>query len=247
MPNWIQGKITETKQWCTDLHSIKITTEAMPFKAGQFAMVGLDIDGELIHRPYSLVNTPQESALEIHFNRVAEGSLTPSLAQLQVGDSIHVGDRINGLLTLDQVPDVPHLWLMATGTGIGPFISILKTAEPWQRFEKIVLCYSVKTVEGLAYRADFETLQKQYPEQFCFVPFVTREQSTDTIHSRITHYLESGELETHVDLTLSAESSHLMLCGNAKMLNDVSEYLATRGLQRHSRREPGQIAIEKYY
>jgi len=247
MPTWLQGEIVENKQWCTDLFTIKIKTDPLAFKAGQFVIVGLDIEDEIVYRPYSLISTPQDSLLEIHFNEVLNGSLTSKLAKLKAGDAIHVANRTSGLLTIDQVPAVPNLWLFATGTGVGPFLSILKTAEPWQRFEKIVLCYSVKTLEGLAYRDDFEALQSQYPDQFCFVPFVTREHSDNTIHARITSFLESGELEKHVGLQLAAESSHLMLCGNEKMLIQVTEYLESRGLRRHTRREPGHIATEKYY
>lgn len=247
MPTWISGEIVENKQWCEDLYSLKIKMAPLSFKAGQFALIALDIDKTLVHRPYSLVNTPQDSLLEIHFNTVKGGLLTPKLANLAICDVIQVSDRTNGLLTIDEVPDVPHLWLFSTGTGVGPFISILKTAEPWQRFEKVILCYSVKTVEGLAYRADFEALTSQYPEQFSFIPFVTREQSLGTIHSRITTYLESGDLEKHVDIQLSPESSHLMLCGNAKMLDEVTIMLENRAMRRHTRREPGHIATEKYY
>lgn len=247
MLTWIQGEIVENKQWCTDLFSLKIKTDPLKFKAGQFAMVGLDIDDKLVHRPYSLINTPQDSLLEIHFNTFKKSYLTTELANLKSGDTIHVADRLNGLLTLDQVPDVPHLWLFATGTGIGPFRSILNTVEPWQRFEKIILCYSVKTLEEMAYRADFEHLQSHYPDQFCFVPFVTREKSPDTINSRITTYLESGELEKRVGLQLSPELTHIMLCGNSRMLDEATMQLENKGLRRHTRREPGHIATEKYY
>ena len=247
MPTWIQGEIVENKLWCTDLFSLKIKTDPLTFKAGQFALIGLDIDDKLVHRPYSLVNTPQDALLEIHFNTFQKSFLTSKLADLVTGDTIQLSDRLNGLLTLDQVPDVPHLWLFATGTGIGPFLSILKTAEPWQRFEKIILCYSAKTVENMAYRDDFEKMLSQYPDQFCFVPFVTREKSADTINSRITTYLKSGELEKHVGLTLAPELSHLMLCGVAQMLDEVTQHLDSKGLHRHTRREPGHIATEKYY
>ena len=247
MPTWIQGEIVENKEWCTDLFSIKIKIAPLKFKAGQFALVGLDIDDTLVHRPYSLVNTPEDSLVEVHFNTFEKSFLTTKLANLVTGDPIQISDRLNGLLTLDEVPDVPDLWLFATGTGIGPFLSILKTTEPWQRFKKIILCYSVKTLEGLAYRDDLEAMLSQYPDQFSFIPFVTREQSPDTVHSRITTYLESGDLEKHVDLQLSPELSHLMLCGNAKMLDQVTKHLETRGLRRHTRREPGHIATEKYY
>ncbi len=186
MAKWLQGTVVEQHLWCTDLFSIKIRTDPLQFKAGQFVNVGLIIDNKRLARPYSLVNTPQEALLEIHFNTVTNGTLSPLLASLKTGDNIEVSDRSSGLLTLDEIPDVPHLWLFATGTGVGPFLSILKTPEPWQRFEKIVLGYSVKNLEKLAYRSDFEALQTQHPDQFCFLPCVTREKIKATINSRIT-------------------------------------------------------------
>jgi len=267
MASWLQGKIVEKRQWHSDLFSLKISTIPLKFNAGQFIRVGLDVDDKLLARPYSLVNTPEDSLLEIHFNTVENGQLSPRLADLAVGDGIQVSDRIGGLLTLDEIPDVANLWFIATGTGVGPFLSILKTPEPWHRFEKIVLCYSVKTLDKQAYRGDFESLQALHPDQFYFVPFVTREltrevngdasyeptheatheKMAETIRTRITTSIENGDLEKRVNLSLSTGSNHFMLCGNSKMIGDVCTLLLDRGLRRHSRREPGHIATEKYY
>jgi len=247
MAAWLQGKVVEKKQWCTDLFSLKISTSPVSFISGQFIRVALEIEGSLLARPYSLVNTPQEPLLEIHFNNVADGLLSPHLAELVEGDSIQVSERANGLLTLDEIPDAQHLWLFATGTGIGPFLSILKNPETWQRFKKIVLAYSAKSLEKLAYREELELLQSRHPVQFCFIPFVTREETPDAINSRITTSLEKGELEKHAGLKILKDSSHIMLCGNSIMVSDVASLLEKRGLRRHKRSEPGHIAIEKYY
>jgi len=247
MATWLQGTVVENRQWCEDLFSLKIRTDSIDFTAGQFVRVALDIENEQVARPYSLVNTPQEPLLEVHFNTVQDGLLSPRLAALSAGDSIQVAERAAGFLTVNEVPDIPHLWLLATGTGIGPFLSILKTAEPWERFEKIILGYSVKTLEKLAYRPDFEALQQQYSDQFHFVPFVTREAATGTINARMTTSIENGELEQHTGVKLSPDSSHVMLCGNADMISNVKTLLEARGMRRHLRREPGHIATEKYY
>lgn len=247
MTAWLRGKVVENKQWCANLFSLKIHTDPLAFSAGQFIQVGLDIENKLLSRPYSLINTPEDSLLEIHFNLVKKGLLSPRLASLAAGDSLQVSDRANGLLTLDEVPDIPHLWLLATGTGVGPFLSILKTAAPWQRFEKIILGYSVKTADNQAYLTDFSTIQQQHPQQFSFVPFITREKTDKTINARITTSIENGDLEKRVNLTLTEDSSHIMLCGNSKMVANVTTLLERRGLRRHTRREPGHIATEKYY
>ncbi len=247
MATWLSGEVVENTQWSANLFSLKIRTSPLVFSAGQFIKVGLDVNDKVLARPYSLVNTPDDSLLEIHFNRVENGLLSPLLADLNVGDNVKISERATGLLTLDEVPDVPYLWLIATGTGVGPFVSILKTSAPWQRFKKIILGYSVKTVENQAYMDDFFTLQQQHPEQFCFMPFVTRENAPKATNTRITTSIKKGELEKQVGITLAADSSHIMLCGNSTMVGDVTALLEERGLRRHTRREPGQIATEKYY
>ncbi|VAW90755.1 Ferredoxin--NADP(+) reductase [hydrothermal vent metagenome] len=247
MTTWLHGKVIEKKQWCVDLYSLKIKTTPLQFKAGQFVNIGLQVDGKVLARPYSLINSPDDSVLEIHFNSVKNGKLSPLLTSLAIGDNVQVSDRASGFLTLNEVPKVDFLWLLATGTGIGPFLSMLKTPELWQDFKKIILCYSVKSFEKLVYRTDFDTFQSQHQNQFCFVPFITREKIDNTIHSRITTSLENGMLEKQVNLKLTSDSNHIMLCGNSNMIADVTALLENRGMSRHTRREPGNIAIEKYY
>jgi len=247
MTTWLQGKVVEKKQWCVDLFSLKIDTQPLNFKAGQFVNIGLNIKNKILARSYSLINTPQDSLLEIHFNVVSNGHLSPKLAGLKTGETLQIANRTGGLLTVDEVPEVPYLWLLATGTGIGPFLSILETPEPWQRFEKIILGYSVKTFEKLAYSSNIEDLKSRYPDQFCYVPFVTRQKLTETINSRMTTCLENGKFEKHAGLKLLADTSHIMLCGNSKMISDVTTQLENRGLRRHTRHTPGHIATEKYY
>tara|TARA_R110002153_G_scaffold18021_3_gene63068 strand:+ start:128658 stop:129404 length:747 start_codon:yes stop_codon:yes gene_type:complete len=248
MITWLEGKIVERKQWCADLYSIKIKTEPLPFIAGQFVLVGLDHDDAKIQNPYSLVNAPSDEFLEIHLNTVKGGKFSPLLTELIEGDTVYISNRPSGLLTLNEVPkEVPNLWFFATGTGIGPFISILNTDEPWLRFEKIIVCYSVKTAEEMAYRENFEALLARYPDKFYFVPFITREPIADAIHSRITTFLESGELEKHLGISLTPESNHAMLCGNSAMIVEATALLQQKGLRLHNRRESGHISTEKYF
>jgi ferredoxin--NADP+ reductase len=248
MITWLEGKIVDRKRWCDNLYSIKIETEPLPFIAGQFVIVGLDHDNDKIQKPYSLVNVPADEILEIHLNTVQGGKFSPLLTNLAKGDTVYISNRPSGLLTLNEVPqEVPHLWFFATGTGIGPFISILNTEEPWQRFEKIIVCYSVKTAEEMAYREDFEALLKRYPNKFHFVPFITRESTPDAIHSRITTFLGSDELEKRLGIQLTPESSHVMLCGNSAMIVEATALLQQKGLRLHNRREPGHISTEKYF
>jgi ferredoxin--NADP+ reductase len=208
--------------------------------------VALDIDGERVARPYSLVNKPGDDFLEIYFNIVDEGPLTPRLAALEEGDEIFVTDRANGFLTVSEVPQCRHLWMLATGTGVGPFLSILKNKDAWQRFEKIVLAYSVRDLSELAYQQQVAEIQEQWPQKFSFVPMVTREQVEGMLNKRITDSIEDDSLEQRTGVVID-EDSHIMMCGNSAMISDVTEVLEKRGLRKHRRREPGHITTEKYH
>jgi len=247
MADWLSSKIVEKTQWNERLFSLRIQSDFTVFEAGQFVRVALDINGERVARPYSLVNKPGEDCLEIYFNIVAEGPLTPELAKLEAGDEIFVTDRANGFLTVDEVPECRHLWLLATGTGVGPFLSTLKSEKVWQRFEKVVLAYSVRDLSELSYRDLIATIEKQRGEQFCFVPFVTREKVDGMMNQRITASIEDGSLEERAGITINTDDSHIMMCGNSAMIASVSACLESRGLRKHRRREPGHMTTEKYH
>jgi len=247
MAKWHNGIVVEKRCWTDDLISLKIDAPLGQFEAGQFVRVGLEIDGEIVARPYSLVNAPSESVLEILFNIVPEGPLSPRLSELQEGDDVLVATNPTGFLTVSEVPETTNLWMLATGTAIGPFLSILKGTEVWQRFERIVLCYSVRTEAELAYAQSIAELAELHPVQLCFVPIITREEIADALHIRIPLAITSGELESRSGVSLSADNSHVMLCGSKEMIEDVSVVLEARDMRKHRRREPGHFTIEKYH
>jgi ferredoxin--NADP+ reductase len=247
MSDWVQATVTERRDWNETLISLRFEVELQPFTAGQFIRVGLDIDGERIGRPYSLVNAPHEGIHEIYFNIVREGPLSPRLARLQPGDTLWVVPVANGFLTLDEVPEARHLWLLATGTALGPFLSILKTEAPWQRFERIVLGHSVRRHTDLTYQDLIGELLERHPEQLQYIPFITSEPSGEHLGQRIPACIESGALEDRAGLALQPEQSHVLLCGNAAMLQDTLAVLEQRGMRRHRRRDPGHVGMEKYH
>ena len=244
---WLDGEIVENRQWNERLFSLVIRAPLDGFKAGQFVRVGIEVDGEVLARPYSLVSTPDEELLEIYFNIVPEGPLSPLLAKLKSGDTIKVAAKTAGFLVVDEVPEVKYLWMIATGTAIGPFLSILKTSQPYRRFEKIVLCYSVRSEDELSYMDTINGLTEEHKEQLCFVPFVTREKVDGAIQSRIPASIKNGELEKRVGIEINPEDTHIMICGSSAMMKDASEVLNERGLRKHLRREPGHISTEKYH
>jgi ferredoxin/flavodoxin---NADP+ reductase len=244
---WTNGRVVELKHWSGRLYSLCVSAEIEPFEAGQFLKIGLPINGEIVGRPYSLVNAPNEQPLEFYFITVDNGPLTSQLVTLQSGDEIQVAPRAVGFLTLSEVPPAKHLWLMATGTGVGPFLSILKTMEPWRRFEKIVLAQAVRTTAELTYQETVKSIAAQHPEQFIFAPFVSREGTDFALRARIPQAIANGMLEERVGLSLNVGDSQFMLCGNPEMVRDTTDTLIAHGFKKHRRRDPGHIIVEAYW
>ncbi len=247
MGEWLEVTVADKKRWNDGLYSLRFDAPLPAFKAGQFVRVGLDIDGERVARPYSLVNAPDETPHEIFFNVVPEGPLSPRLARLEAGDTLFVHSSVTGTMTMERTPEHRHLWLFATGTALGPFLSMLKTDAPWARAERVVLCHSVRRAADLAYAETIRQLEMQHADRFDFVPLVTREACPIALRERIPAALAAGTIEERVGLELRAEDAHVMLCGNSDMIEEVRQLLESRGLRRHRRREPGHITIEKYH
>lgn len=247
MTDWKQAEVLDNHRWTDGLYSLRFKVDLPDFAPGQFVRVALDVDGERLARPYSLVNAPGETPAEIHYNPVPEGPLSPRLAGLKPGDTLWVADRIAGFLVLDEVPDTRDLWLFATGTGVGPFVAILKDPRLLERFERVVLVHSVRTEAELGYREQIAQICAQQPERLRYLPTVTRESVPGLLDRRITHVLADGSLEQATGMLITPDDSHVMLCGSSAMIKDVSALLAQRGMQRHLRHKPGHITTEKYH
>jgi ferredoxin/flavodoxin---NADP+ reductase len=247
MALWNKGKVVEQRQWSATLHTLYVESDIEAYQAGQFVKIGLELGGKIIGRPYSLCNAPDHRPLEIYYVEVPGGELTPQLVKLKVGDEILVAPRANGFMVLGEVPVARHLWLIATGTGVGPFLSILDTDEPWLRFERIVLVYAVRTLSELSYQQRITDVQNKYGQQFVFVPFISREPVEFSIHGRIPQAIADGRLEAKAGFALNAADSQVMLCGNPQMIEDTMQKLQERGMRKHRRKEPGQITVEHYW
>ncbi len=249
--SWVTGTVLSLHEWTPRLFSLRIQAELMPFKAGQFVRLQLPVtvnsEIQLIAKSYSLVNAPDEPDVEVFFNTVPNGRLSNALAALNVGDSVDVSQPANGFFTLDEVPNARHLWMVATGTGLGPYLSMLKTPAIWQRFERIALVHGVPLGAELAYQDWIQAWQVQYPQQFQFVSCVTREANPAGLNERVTTALASGALEKAVGLNITPRDAHVMLCGNHQMLNDMKALLEKRDLQRHLRHKAGHITTEQYF
>jgi ferredoxin--NADP+ reductase len=248
MAQWLDAKVVKRTDWNDHLFSLSFSCAEFPaFKAGQFTKVGVEQDGKVLSRPYSLVNDPDEEFLEIIAVPVAEGMLSPRLHDLKIGDPLKVMAPATGFLVLDEVPESKNLWLIATGTGVGPFLSILSGQEVWQKFAQVTLVYGMRLTCDLAYRPLIDRCMADHPEQFHFVPVVSREDSVGALRGRIPELLSSEKIQLHANQGLNSDDSQVMLCGNPDMIEDAMQVLIDMGLSKHLRRSPGQISMERYW
>lgn len=246
MAQWLAGEVIENYAWNSELFSLRVRTEPFTFVAGQFVRLALNIDGQRVQRAYSLVNGPADPVLDFLVNRVHDGLFSPALHQLKAGQRIEVSQPASGFFTLNEVPDGDDLWLIGTGTGIGPYFSMLTTAEPWQRFVRIHLVHAVRYAQDLAYQPLITQWLAERAGQFIYQPVVSREDYSGALRGRIPALISSGELEAAVGCELTGRSQ-LMLCGNPEMIRDARELLASKGLPKNLRRTPGNVTIEHYW
>ncbi len=246
--------LTEVRVWSSTLFSLRCTRDlGFHFRAGQFVRLGLrKSSGCIVWRAYSLVSAPHEDFLEFFSIVVPCGEFTSELSRLKVGDELLVEKQATGFLTLDRFADGRDLWLIGTGTGLAPFLSILQDLEVWPRFEHVVLVYSARDRGELAYQALVAELpQREWLEgashKLCYLPVVTRETLQGALSKRVTRLIETGELEQAAGLMLSPEHSRIMLCGNPQMIEDTRAVLKARNLNLALTRRPGQVAVENYW
>ncbi|NRH26218.1 ferredoxin--NADP reductase [Pseudomonas sp. MS19] len=246
--------LTDVQVWSPSLFSLRCTRDpGFRFNAGQFARLGVHkADGSVVWRAYSMVSAPHDDYLEFFSIVVPGGEFTSELNRLQVGDTLLVDKQAFGFLTLDRFADGRDLWLLASGTGLAPFLSILQGLEVWERFERIVLVYSARTSAELAYQPLINCLGQlehlaPYIQKLKYLPVVTREQLPGCLHGRITKLIDEGELEAAAGSVLSPDDSRVMICGNPQMIEDTRALLKQRDMQLSLTRRPGQVAVENYW
>ncbi|WP_337049585.1 ferredoxin--NADP(+) reductase [Serratia fonticola] len=248
MAEWVNGKVTGVQHWTDGLFSITVNAPIDSFTAGQFAKLSLEIGGERVQRAYSYVNAPSDPNLEFYLVTVPEGKLSPSLHQLQPGAEVMVTKEAAGFFVLEEVPDCDTLWMLATGTAIGPYLSILQEGKDLDRFNNLVLVHAARFARDLSYLPLMQQLQQRFNGKLRIQTVVSREEVAGSLTGRVPALLEDGRLEAAVGLTLDAETSHVMLCGNPQMVRDTQQTLKEKyQMRKHLRRKPGNITSEHYW
>ncbi|HKT71684.1 MAG TPA: ferredoxin--NADP reductase [Steroidobacteraceae bacterium] len=248
-------RVLSVHHWNDSLFSF--TTSRDPgfrFENGHFVMIGIEDEGRPLMRAYSIASANHDDFLEFFSIKVQHGKLTSRLQHLKPGDPVFVGRKPTGTLIIHDLHPGKHLYLFATGTGLAPFLSIIKDPETYDRFEKIVLIHSVRHVSELAYadRINGELPQDEHigewiRAQLIYYPTVTREPFRN--RGRLTDLVESGTLFEDIGLPpLDPAIDRAMICGSPGMLRDTSALLNARGFKISEHiGAPGDYVIERAF
>ena len=252
--------VLEVRHWTDDYFSFTTTRDrGFRFTSGQFVMLGLEVDGRPLLRAYSIASPNWEETLEFFSIKVPDGPLTSRLQHVQPGDKILLGRKPTGTLLIDDLHPGRNLYLLGTGTGLAPWLSIIRDPATYERFERVITCHGVRHVRDLCYR---EFIREELPRheylgpmvqsQLLYYPAVTREEHVEDgqrRRGRLTDLLASGQMATDLGLApLDAEHDRAMLCGSPAMLADFRELLDGRGFTAAPRiGVPGSYVFERAF
>ena len=252
MSKYSTEKVLSVHHWNDRLFSFKTTRQqGLRFENGQFVMIGIEVEGRPLTRAYSMASPNYEEHLEFFSIKVPNGPLTSRLQHLKVGDDLLVSRKPTGTLIIHDLRPGKNLYLLSTGTGLAPYMSLIQDIEMYERFEKIILVHGVRTVNELAY-ADFienelpnnEFFGEEVKNKLIYYPTVTQEDFRN--QGRLTNLIKSGKLFTDIGLPpINPKEDRAMICGSSEMLKDTKELLDSLGLEVSPRiGQPGDYVIE---
>ncbi|MCB8748676.1 ferredoxin--NADP reductase [Rhodoferax sp. U2-2l] len=255
MSAFLNETVLSVHHWTDRLFSFTTTRDqALRFSNGHFTMIGLRLEGgKPLLRAYSIVSPNYEDHLEFLSIKVQDGPLTSKLQHIKVGDQIVVGKKPTGTLLIDYLLPGKNLYLFGTGTGLAPFLSVVRDPETYEKFEKVILVHGVREVAELAYHdyltqelPDHEFLGDMVTEQMLYYPTVTREPFKN--QGRITTLLENGKLQKDLGLPkFDPEYDRAMLCGSPALLKDMKHLLESRGFLEGNTTKPGDFVVERAF
>ncbi|MBI2399157.1 MAG: ferredoxin--NADP reductase [Xanthomonadales bacterium] len=234
--NFISERVLDVRHWTDAYFSFTVTRDdGFRFDNGQFVMIGLMVEGKPLMRAYSIASPNWEEHLEFFSIKVQDGPLTSRLQHIRPGDELLLSRKPTGTLLVSDVHPGRNLYLLATGTGLAPFLAIIQDPETYERYQRVILMHGVRNIEDLAYR---DYLEREMPrheflgelvrERFRYYPAVSREDFRH--HGRITTLLDDGSVQRHLGLEpLDPAHDRAMICGSPQMLADFRRILDARG------------------
>ena len=254
MSAFLEERVLSVHHWTDRLFSFTTTRDpALRFSNGHFTMIGLRVNGKPLLRAYSIVSANYEEHLEFLSIKVPDGPLTSQLQHIQVGDTIIVGKKPTGTLLIDYLLPGKRLYLLGTGTGLAPFMSIVRDPETYEKFEQVVLVHGVRIKDELAYHdmlvehlPNHEFLGELVTSKLRYYPTVTRESYRNM--GRMTELMENGKLFTDLGVPpLDPAIDRVMICGSPAMLRDLKHMLEVRGFKEGNTTKPGDFVIERAF
>ena len=247
-------RVLDVRHWNDTLFSFRTTRDAsLRFENGHFVLLGLPVNGKPLLRAYSIASANHEEHLEFFSIKVADGPLTSRLQHIKVGDTIIVGRKPTGTLVIDYLLPGKRLYLLSTGTGLAPFMSIIRDPATYEQFEQIVLVHGVRQADELAYHdlvvdhlPQHEFLGELVSKQLLYYPTVTRESYRNM--GRVTDLMETGKMFEDLKLpALDPATDRVMICGSPGMLKDLKHMLEKRGFTEGNTSRPGDFVIERAF
>lgn len=250
-------RVIAVHHWSDRLFTIKTTRHpSMRFRSGEFAMIGLEIDGKPLMRAYSMASSHHDDHLEFYSIKVPGGAFTSRLKNIKVGDPLLVSKKPTGTLLWDHLRPGKRLYLLSTGTGLAPFLSIIKDPEVYENFASVILVHGCRYINELTYQKLItEELQRnpyfgdRVREKLLYYPAVTREPDAKRAnHGRITELITSGKLMRDLNLPpLSVPEDRFMLCGSIRMLASLSDLLKTHGFRETKKTDHHEFVVERAF
>ncbi len=254
MSAFLEERVLSVHHWTDRLFSFTTTRDpALRFSNGHFTMIGLRVNGKPLLRAYSIVSANYEDHLEFLSIKVQDGPLTSRLQHIQVGDTIIVGKKPTGTLLIDYLLPGKRLYLLGTGTGLAPFMSIVRDPETYEKFEQVILVHGVRIKDELAYHdmlvehlPNHEFLGELVTSKLRYYPTVTRESYRNM--GRMTDLIENGKLFTDLGVpALDPAVDRVMICGSPAMLRDLKHLLEVRQFKEGNTTKPGDFVIERAF
>ena len=249
-----EERVLSVHHWTDKLFTFTTTRDpALRFSNGHFTMIGLKVNDKPLLRAYSIVSANYEEHLEFLSIKVPDGPLTSRLQHVKVGDSIIVGKKPTGTLLIDYLLPGKRLYLLSTGTGLAPFMSVIRDPATYEAFEQVILVHGVRQADELAYHdlvldhlPKHEFLGEMIQKQLLYYPTVTRESYRNM--GRVTDLMESGKMFEDLKLpNLDVANDRVMICGSPHMLKDLKHMLETRGFKEGTTSTPGDFVIERAF
>ncbi len=254
MSAFLNETVLSVHHWTDRLFSFTTTRDPiLRFSNGHFTMIGLRVDGKPLLRAYSIVSANYEDHLEFLSIKVQDGPLTSKLQHIKVGDKIVVGKKPTGTLLIDYLLPGKNLYLFGTGTGLAPFLSVVRDPETYEKFEKVILVHGVREVAELAYHdyltqelPDHEFLGEMVTKQMLYYPTVTREPFRN--QGRVTDLIESGKMQADLGLPkFDPATDRAMMCGSPALLKDLKAILEKRGFIEGNTTKQGDFVVERAF